>query len=116
MSNELWDQLCTIAALRRGWHLTRTDTNQDFITEPFARETFAYFLDENLSEILRILKLGDYQPTPLTRVSIPKGALGTRPGTLLVHRRIRPIHPSLPRPGGQAGLFLAAASDPGSPS
>src|SRR5687768_15918045 len=83
MTNALWDQLCTLDALKRGWHLTRTDTHQDFIAEPLARETFACFLEENLLEFLRILKLGDYQPTPLTRVSIPKGALATRPGTLL---------------------------------
>ena len=83
MSNEIWAKLCTEEALRNGWHLTRTDTQTDFIEEPFAKETFAYFVDENIRELLRALQIGDFQPHPLTRVSIPKGTLATRPGTLL---------------------------------
>jgi hypothetical protein len=81
--NWLWDELCTEAALKRGWHLTQSDAQQDIVEEPFSRETFAFFLEDNIRELRRTLRAGDYRPHPLTRIAIPKGNLGTRPGTLL---------------------------------
>lgn len=41
--NELWNKLCTLDALKKGWHLARTDMQQDFIKEPFSNETFGFF-------------------------------------------------------------------------
>ena len=41
--NELWNKLCTLDALEKGWHLARTDMQQDFVKEPFSNETFGFF-------------------------------------------------------------------------
>jgi reverse transcriptase-like protein len=82
-SNKLWKKLCTENSLRKGWHLTRTDMKRDFAKEPFSVEIFGYSSDENIKELLRVLRTGKYNPKPLKRVAIPKGTLGTRPGTLL---------------------------------
>jgi hypothetical protein len=83
MANDLWTKLCTTDALRKVWHLTRADLSQDFIEHPFAKEAFGYYLDPTLDSLLRVLNLGDFQVSPITRVAIPKGALATRPGTLI---------------------------------
>ncbi len=82
-NNQFWDKLCTEDSLQKGWHLTRTDMQQDFAKEPFSNEIFGYSSEENIKELLRVLKTGGYSPKPLKRVAIPKGSLGTRPGTVL---------------------------------
>ena len=75
--NELWNKLCTLDALKKGWHLARTDMQLDFIKEPFSNETFGFFSEENLTELLRLLKTGQFTPSPLKRIPIPKGTLGS---------------------------------------
>ena len=70
--NELWKNLCSRDALRRGWHLTHAEMKQDFVEEPYSKEIFAYFLDQNITEILRLLEGGE---CPNTTRSIPKGYL-----------------------------------------
>lgn len=82
-TNKIWERLCTLEALQRGWHLTRAEMYQDFVKEPLLKEAVGYFSEEILNELLRILKTEQYSPTPLRRVAIPKGSLGTRPGTVL---------------------------------
>lgn len=81
--NDLWERLCDEDALRCGWHLARVDMKTDFIEELYSKDTFGHFDDQNIQEILRLLKSGGYSPNPLARVPIPKGILATRPGTLL---------------------------------
>jgi RNA-directed DNA polymerase len=81
--NELWTRLLTADALKRGWHLTRAELDSDFLTDTFGREAFAYFLEDNICELLRALRRGEYQPRPIRRASIPKGPLATRPGTVI---------------------------------
>src|SRR5690242_6402337 len=79
----LWTQLLSADALKRGWHLTRAELDNDFLTDTFGREAFAYFLDDNISELLRILEKSEFQPRPIRRASIPKAPLATRPGTVI---------------------------------
>ena len=82
-NNKLWDELCVEKSLQKGWHLTRADMQRDFAKGPFSSEIFGYSSKENIKELLRLLKTGKYSPKPLIRVAIPKGTLGTRPGTIL---------------------------------
>lgn len=81
--NRLWKQLCSTEALKCGWHLVRDEMQRDFIGEPYSKDIFGHFLNQNISEILRSLKADDFRANSPIRILIPKSTLSTRPGTVL---------------------------------
>lgn len=85
----LWNRLLTLEILRRGWHLARLDTRNDFAEDLYSTDVFGSDLGDQLQETLNRLKTGTYQPRPLFRIEVPKGALGFRPGSVIpIHDRV----------------------------
>lgn len=83
MANRLWENLCRAEFLRKGWHLVRRDIRNDFAEDLLAVESFSAVLDENIKELSLRLMNETYEPSPLRPINIPKGSLGSRPGSLL---------------------------------
>jgi len=83
MSNTLWKRIITTEVLKRGWHLARLDTKQDFTEDLYSSDSFGIDLDARLLEIINRLKTNTYQPQPLLRNEVPKGPLGFRPGAVI---------------------------------
>jgi len=81
--NILWERLLNPRTLKRGWHLARIDTRQDFIEDLYSTDVFAIELDRRIKETINRLKTETYQPQPLFRIEVPKGSLGFRPGTVV---------------------------------
>ncbi|MCL4821452.1 MAG: RNA-directed DNA polymerase [Vicinamibacteria bacterium] len=80
---DLYDQLSSIALLRRAWHLARNDARTDFMFDTFRFADFAFDLDTHLSEISRQIAALDYRPQPLRSIDVPKSTLAVRPGSVL---------------------------------
>lgn len=83
MTNTLWRKITTTEVLKRGWHLARLDTKQDFTEDLYSTDSFGIDLDARLLEIINRLKTNTYQPQPLLRNEVPKGPLGFRPGAVI---------------------------------
>ncbi|MBY3151935.1 hypothetical protein HFO56_06000 [Rhizobium laguerreae] len=83
MENGLWLEATSIQGLEAGWHLTRNELGKGFFYDYLAADAFGNSLNDNLVELRRRLNNETYQPKPLLEVAVPKGALGTRPGSFI---------------------------------
>ena len=83
MEDNLYKELCDINLLRRGWHLARNDTRDDFIFDVFRNNDFAINLEENLKSISLALEKKQYHPNPLLYIDVPKSTLTVRPGSVI---------------------------------
>jgi len=83
MNDSLYKKLCDINILRRGWHLARSDSRNDFIYDSFRYSDFAFNLEDNLRSISSSLKRKQYYPKPLLTIDIPKSTLSVRPGSVI---------------------------------
>lgn len=83
MARTLWDDLCEIRTLKRGWHIARSELSRDFAEIPYATDCIARDLDRYLHELSTCLKSGTYRPGALIEVDVPKGPFGLRPGSVL---------------------------------
>lgn len=80
--NELWENLIDPKNLKRGWHLVRNDSRQDFVHRPTYLDDFSANYDEGISEIRRRLQTDTYTPAPLVHADVPKGSMAVRPGSV----------------------------------
>lgn len=80
--DRLWKRLLQPNVMRRGWHLARRDTRQDFVEDLLSTDAYAVGLDLNIADCIDRLSTGTYRPRPLLRIEVPKGSLGFRPGTV----------------------------------
>jgi len=80
---KLWRQLITTATITRGWHLARADTRQDFSEDLYSTDVYGQDLKRHVQETIDQIRTGTYQPRPLFRIEVPKGALGFRPGSVI---------------------------------
>lgn len=83
MARTLWNTLCDVQTLKRGWHIARSELSRDFAEIPFAADVIARDLDKYLQELSSTLKAGTYRPRSLIEVDVPKGPFGIRPGSVL---------------------------------
>ncbi len=83
MNDSLYKKLYDINILRRGWHLARSDSRNDFIYDSFRYSDFAFNLEENLLSISSSIKREQYYPKPLLTIDIPKSTLSVRPGSVI---------------------------------
>lgn len=83
MENGLWSEAISIKGLEAGWHLTRNELGKGFFYDYLAADAFGNSLHDNLIELRRRLNNETYQPKPILDVAVPKGALGTRPGSFV---------------------------------
>ncbi|MBW9115173.1 hypothetical protein JNB88_16140 [Rhizobium cauense] len=83
MENRLWSEAISIQGLEAGWHLTRNELGKGFFYDYLAADAFGNSLNDNLVELQRRLSNETYQPKPILEVAVPKGALGTRPGSFV---------------------------------
>ncbi|MCY4385913.1 MAG: reverse transcriptase domain-containing protein [Desulfurellaceae bacterium] len=81
--NKLWNELLKVKILKRGWHIARLDTKQDFAEDLFSTDIYGLDLDLRISETINRLSTDTYQPRPLLRMDVPKGTLGFRPGAVI---------------------------------
>ncbi len=82
-TDSLWKKLTTPKILKRGWHLARLDTKQDFLEDLFSTDVYGVDLEFNIRETTNRLSTDTYQPHPLLRMEVPKGSLGFRPGAVI---------------------------------
>ena len=75
-------KLLTRDMLLRGWHLARRESRSDFIEDLYSTDVFGAEVYANIGELLNRLRMGTYIPSPLLHIDIPKGTLGTRPGSI----------------------------------
>ena len=80
---KLWRQLLTEEVLTRGWHLARLDSRNDFTEDLFSTDVYGFDLKHRIRETINRIQTGTYQPRPLLRMEVPKGALAFRPGTVV---------------------------------
>jgi hypothetical protein len=83
MANKLWKEAISIGGLEAGWHLTRNELRKGFIVDYLGSDAFGNSLRPNLLELRRKLLSDAYHARPLISVSLPKGSLGTRPGSYI---------------------------------
>ncbi len=83
MKNKLWKQAISIEGLEAGWHLTRTELRRGFIVDYLSSDAFGNALRPNLVELRRKLEAESFHPRPLIEIALPKGSLGTRPGSYI---------------------------------
>ncbi|MFN7010910.1 MAG: reverse transcriptase domain-containing protein [Allorhizobium sp.] len=83
MTNNLWKEATSIAGLEAGWHLTRNELRRGFVVDYLGTDAFGNSLRQNLLELRRKLLSDEYHARPLISVSLPKGSLGTRPGSYI---------------------------------
>lgn len=81
--DKLWKQLLTPEILKRGWHLARLDTKQDFSEDLYSTDVYGTDLKSYIRETINRLSTDTYQPHPLLRMEVPKGSLGFRPGAVI---------------------------------
>ncbi|MEH6692778.1 MAG: RNA-directed DNA polymerase [Pseudorhizobium pelagicum] len=81
MANTLWKDAISIPGLEAGWHLTRNELRRGFVVDYLGSDAFGNSLRPNLLELRRKLLSDAYHARPLISVSLPKGSLGTRPGS-----------------------------------
>jgi hypothetical protein len=108
---KLWRKLKDPNILKRGWHLARLDTRNDFAEDLYSTESYGQELDKNIRETINRISTGTFQPKPLFRLEVPKGTLTFRPGTVVpIHDRVvissivLLLAPELPRKSGAAHL------------
>lgn len=80
MKDSLFKKLCDINILRRAWHLSRSESRNDFILDSFRYSDFAFNLEENLRSISIALEKDQYQSKPILTIDVPKSTLSVRPG------------------------------------
>jgi len=83
MANKLWRDAISIPGLEAGWHLTRNELRKGFIVDYLGSDAFGNSLRSNLLELRRKLLSDAYHAKPLISVALPKGSLGTRPGSYI---------------------------------
>jgi reverse transcriptase-like protein len=66
--------------------LSRNDMRQDFVEDLYSSDAFAINLEENLRELGNRILTDTYRPGALLRIEVPKGSLGTRPGSVPLMR------------------------------
>ena len=81
--DKLWNELLKVEVLKRGWHMARLDTRQDFAEDLFSTDIYGLDLDSRIGETINRLSTDTYQPRPLLRMDVPKGTLGFRPGAVI---------------------------------
>lgn len=83
MSDILFKTLSKPETLRKGWHLARLDTKQDFAEDLYSTDVFGHELHAQIQEISNRIQTDSYIPRPLLRMEVPKGRLGFRPGSVI---------------------------------
>lgn len=81
MAKDLYEKLLSMDLLRRAWHLARNDSRTAFVSDPIRYNDFAADLEDNLRGLRDALASGDYHPSPLLRIDVPKSTLAVRPGS-----------------------------------
>jgi len=83
MGDSLYKKLTDINILRRGWHLARSDSRNDWVIDAFRYNDFAFNLEKNLHFISSAIEKGEYHPNPSIIIDVPKSTLTVRPGSVI---------------------------------
>ena len=78
-----WEELLKAHTINRGWHLARLDTKGDFSEDLYSTDVYGLDLTRQISETIDRLQTNTYQPRPLFKIEVPKGALAFRPGAVI---------------------------------
>jgi PAS domain S-box-containing protein len=93
---------CTAADLRGAWRYARRDAADNFVFDVIDYEDVAHNLPHIVKRLEREIEGGQYTPTPLLSVDVPKNGYSVRPGAIVslidlivLYALVRRIAPAL---------------------